>query len=119
MVAGSEVADRGADLLDDAGAFVAAHDRVRQVREIAVAGMQVGLAHPARDDPYQQLVRPRIRQVQLFDAEASRSFARDGRNDLHEPPSRKSDARHQRAPIDERTYLENGYSKSPSFRSFG
>jgi hypothetical protein len=62
--------------------------------------VQVGLAHPARDDPYQQLVRPRIRQVQLFDAEASRSFTRDGRNDLHKPASRKSDARHQRAPVD-------------------
>jgi hypothetical protein len=67
---------------------------------IAVPSVQIGLAHPARDDPYQQLVRPRIRQVQLFDAETSRSFTRDGRNDLHEPPSRKSDARHQRAPID-------------------
>ncbi|MGZ3325281.1 MAG: hypothetical protein ACXU9C_30440, partial [Xanthobacteraceae bacterium] len=51
----------------------------------------VGLAHPARDDPHQKFVRARIGQIQLLDAELSRSFARNGGNDLHEPPPGKGD----------------------------
>src|SRR3954467_11544502 len=70
MVADGEVRHARSDRRDDPGPLVAEDRRQRRII-IAVPSVQVGLAHPARDDPYQQLVRPRIRQVQLFDAEAS------------------------------------------------
>jgi hypothetical protein len=55
MVAGREIGDGGSYLLDDTGAFMAANDWIGQVLEIAIAGMQVGVAHAAANDPYKHL----------------------------------------------------------------
>src|SRR6185436_19401984 len=113
MVADGELRHARSDRLNDPSPLVAENRRQRRII-IAVPSVQVGLAHPARDDPYQQLVRPRISQVQRFDAEASRPFARDGRNDPHEPPQGNRTRVTSAGLSIERTYLENGYSKSPS-----
>jgi len=50
-VTGREISDCGADLPEDACTFVPAHDRVGQVRKIAVAGMEIGVAHARPEQP--------------------------------------------------------------------
>src|ERR1700724_2505923 len=61
---------------------MAEHRRQRGV-VIAVAPVLVGLAHPARDNPDQKLVRPRVAQIEPLDAERAKSLARNGSGDLH------------------------------------
>src|SRR6266536_1466592 len=82
VIARREAGDVFADRLDDAGAFVTEYRRQRRV-VIAVTPVLVGLAHAAGDDPDQKLVRPRIGQLHLLDAELAKSLARDGSGDLH------------------------------------
>jgi hypothetical protein len=48
-----------------------ANDRVGQVREIAIASMQIGVAHAAGHDPHKYLVGERRRQVERFHLERS------------------------------------------------
>ena len=51
---------------------------------LAVATVQVGLAHAARHDPDQRLVRPRIGQFEPIDREGAEFFAHDGGGDFHD-----------------------------------
>jgi hypothetical protein len=71
VIAGRKVGDGGSDLLDNTGAFMAANDRIGQVREIAVAGVQVGVAHAAGRDPHKHLVSEWRREVECLDLERS------------------------------------------------
>jgi hypothetical protein len=82
MVAGHDRLDRRADPLDDAGPFVAIDRRPRH-RKVAVAGVDVGLADPARDDPDQHLVRPRVGELQLLQRPAARALGHDCGSDSH------------------------------------
>ncbi len=70
-VAGREVGDGPSSLLNNAGAFVAANDRIGQVREIAIAGMQVGVAHAAGHDPHKHFVGEWRREVERLNLELS------------------------------------------------
>ena len=54
-----KVRDGGSNLLDNTGAFMAANDRIGQVREIAIASMQVGVAHAAGHYPHKYFVGER------------------------------------------------------------
>src|SRR5580704_11646485 len=65
-----------------AGAFVAVNGGIRAI-EIAVAAVQIGLAHAAGDDADDHLVRPRFAQLHGLDGERARPFADDGGLDLH------------------------------------
>jgi hypothetical protein len=58
-VPGCKVGDGGSDLFDNAGAFLAANHRRGQVGKIAIAGMQVGVAHAAGHDPHKHFVGKR------------------------------------------------------------
>ena len=82
VVAGRKPAHGAADGMHDAGAFVAVNGRVRAV-EIAVAAVQIGLAHAARHDADDHLVRARLAQLHGLDGERARPFADDGGLDLH------------------------------------
>jgi hypothetical protein len=68
---GHKVGDGGSNLLDSAGAFMAANDRIGQVREIAIASMQVGVAHAAGEDSNKHFVGEWRREVERFDLERS------------------------------------------------
>jgi hypothetical protein len=68
VVARNEFRDARADRLDHSGAFVAVNRGIGRV-VVTVATVQVGLAHAARHDPHQCLVRPRIGQLELVDGE--------------------------------------------------
>ena len=68
MVARREVAHRVADGVDHAGAFVAVNGRIG-TGEIAVAAVQIGLAHAARHDADDQLVGARLAELQRVDDE--------------------------------------------------
>jgi hypothetical protein len=50
---------------------MAANDRIGQVREIAIAGMQVGLAHAAGHNSHKHFVGERHREVERLDLERS------------------------------------------------
>ena len=82
MIAGREPAHGAADGMHHAGAFVAVNGRVRAV-EIAVAAVQIGLAHAAGHDADDHLVRPRLAQLHGLDGERARPFAHNGGLDLH------------------------------------
>ena len=82
VVAGRKAAHGAADGVHDAGAFVAVNGGVRAV-EIAVAAVQIGLAHAAGHDADDHLVRPRLAQLHGLDGERARPFADDGGFDLH------------------------------------
>ena len=58
MIAGRKALHGTADRVHHAGAFVAEHVRIG-VGVIAVAAVQVGLAHAARHHAHDQFVRPR------------------------------------------------------------
>jgi hypothetical protein len=70
-VPGRKVGDVGSNLLDYTGAFMTANDRIGQVREIAIAGMQIGVAHAAGHYPHKHFVGERRREVERFDLERS------------------------------------------------
>jgi hypothetical protein len=63
------VGDGGSDLLYNTGAFLAANDRIGEVREIAIAGMQVSVAHAARHNPNKHFVGERRREIERLDLE--------------------------------------------------
>jgi hypothetical protein len=83
VVAGRKAAHGITDGMHDAGAFVAVDGGVRAV-EIAVAAVQIGLAHAARHDADDHLVRPRLAQLHGLDGERARPFTDDGGLDMHE-----------------------------------
>jgi hypothetical protein len=68
-VARRKVGDAGSDLLDNTGAFMSANDRIGQVREITIAGMQVGVPHATGHDPHKHFVSERRREVERLDLE--------------------------------------------------
>ncbi len=68
MVARREVAHRVTHRVDHTGALMAVNGRIGTC-EIAVATVQVGLAHAARDDADDQLIRPRSGELQRVDDE--------------------------------------------------
>jgi hypothetical protein len=70
-VARRKVGDGRSNLLDNAGAFMAANNRIGQVREIPIAGMQVGVAHAAGRDPHKHFVGERRREVERLDLKRS------------------------------------------------
>ena len=55
MVAGHDMEDPLADRLDDAGAFMAEHDRTRRADTAAAMDAQIGVADARSDDPHQHL----------------------------------------------------------------
>ena len=63
--------DGCSDLLDNTAAFVTANDRIGQVREIAITGMQIGVAHAAGQDPHKHFIDERRREVERLDLEQS------------------------------------------------
>ena len=82
VIAGCEFRHAVADGLHHARAFVAVNRGIGRV-VVAVATVQVGLAHAARHDPDQRLVRPRIGQFEPIDREGTEFFAHDGGGDFH------------------------------------
>jgi hypothetical protein len=70
-VTGREVGDGGSNLLDDTGAFMATNDRIGQIRKIAIAGMQVGVAHAGGHNPHKHFVGERRCQVERFNLKPS------------------------------------------------
>ena len=68
MIARRKVAHRAADRVHHAGAFVAVNGRIR-TGEIAVAAVQIGLAHAARHDADDQFVGARLAELQRVDDE--------------------------------------------------
>ena len=82
MVAGRKRANGIADGMHHTGAFVTVNGGVRAV-EIAVAAVQIGLAHAARHDADDHFVRPRLAQLHGLDGERARPFAHNGGFDLH------------------------------------
>ena len=82
MVAGHKVAHGGADGMDHAGAFVAVNGGIG-TGEIAVAAVQVGLAHAARHHANDHLIGPRRGELQRVDDERCGFFVDDGGRDLH------------------------------------
>ena len=70
-VAGHKVGGGGSNLLDSAGAFMAANDGIGQVGEIAIARMQVGVAHAAGEDLNKHFVGEWRREVERLDLERS------------------------------------------------
>ena len=83
MIAGRECGHAVADGLHHARAFVAVNRGIGRV-VVAVATVQVGLAHAACHDPDQRLVRPRIGQFEPIDGEGTEFFAHDGGGDFHD-----------------------------------
>src|ERR1700730_2329826 len=82
MIAGRQGTDRAADGMDHAGTLVAVNRRIGR-SEIAVAAVQIGLAHAARHHPDDHFVRARIAKFQFIDGEGSRAFTDHGGGDLH------------------------------------
>src|SRR6266516_493277 len=82
MIAGRQGTDRAADAMDHAGALVAVNRRIGR-SEIAVAAVQIGLAHAACHNPDDHFDRARIAKFQFIDDEGSRAFTDDGGGDLH------------------------------------
>ena len=68
MIAHSQMLDRTADRGDDTRPLVTVDGGIRH-REVAVAGMQIGLANAGRGDPDQHLVAARRVEFEAFEAE--------------------------------------------------
>lgn len=82
MIARREPGHVLADRLHDPCPLVAVNGGVGPI-VVAIAAVQVGLAHATRNDPDQRLVRARIGQLQLFDRERAEFLAHDGDADFH------------------------------------
>ena len=82
MIAGRQGVDRAADGMNYAGALMTVNRRIGR-SEIAVAAVQIGLAHAARHHPDDYFVWTRIAKFQFIDDERSRALADDGGGDLH------------------------------------
>src|ERR1700733_2475913 len=70
MVARPHLDDPRADLLDNAGALVSEHDRLRH-RIHLVAHDHIGVAHAGRDNAHQHFVVARLAHAQLFNDEGT------------------------------------------------
>ena len=77
MVPDLHAPDRGADLLDDAGAFVSEHRRQRH-RQIARDHVQVAMADAARPEADEHLVGAWCSQGERFDADGVTDGIHDG-----------------------------------------
>src|SRR6185437_11277207 len=84
VVAWRKLAHRAAYGVDHAGALVAKHRRIGADRVIAVAAVQIGLAHAARDDADNQLVGAWLGELQGLDDEGRRLCGDDRCLDLHD-----------------------------------
>src|SRR5205814_1463406 len=84
MVAGAHCRDVRADRLDDAGAFMAEHDRAVE-REAAdpVDDMQIAVTDAGRDGAHQHLAAERLVDIDRFDRQRFLHLAEDGGFDLH------------------------------------
>jgi hypothetical protein len=71
VVAGSELVDAGADLLDDACAFVAEHHRPATVAELAVRESHIRVADACRSNANKDLVRLRRVELDLLDRDCA------------------------------------------------
>ncbi len=79
---GAKRVHAAADRMHHAGALMPEHGGIgRSI--VAVAAVQVGLAHAARDDLDEEFVGARIGQLDLIDDERAGSFAHDRGSDLH------------------------------------
>ena len=76
MVARPHFGDTRADPLDNAGSFVAQHDRLRY-RVDLVADNHIGMAHAGRDDAHQHFVVARLLEPKFLDDEWAAFFAYD------------------------------------------
>src|ERR1700693_1059369 len=76
VVAWPDFDDAGTDSFDDAGSFMAEHDRLRH-RIALVAHHHVGVAHARRDDTHQHFVRTRLAELEFFDGERAALLAHD------------------------------------------
>ncbi len=88
VIAGREVLDALADLLDDAGGLVA-EDHGQRVAPAAVGGDDVGMADGAGLDRHADLARARRRQGQVLDHQVGFVFAANG--GFHGVPLRRCD----------------------------
>ena len=94
VVAGFEIANPRADLLDDASALVAADDRHRH-REVARARMVIGVAEPGCLEGDQDLTLLRPVEIDFLDAPISIDFPQNRRVHLHAGELRKRCRRKQ------------------------
>ena len=78
MVARLNMGHPCANFLDDPRAFMAEHDGLRNGIDL-IAGDQVGVTHARGNKPDQNLIVPGIVKADIFDIEASRSGAHNGR----------------------------------------
>ena len=77
VVAGLDVGDVGADLLDDAGRLVAEHGGQR-VRVQPLDEVQVGVAQPGAGRAHQHLARSWLAQADILDDQRLVHFVQDG-----------------------------------------
>ena len=77
MVAGLHLGDARANFLDNAGALMAEHDRLRH-RIHLVADNHVGVAHAGGYDADQHFVVARLAHAQLFNGEGTTLAAHHG-----------------------------------------
>ena len=77
MIAGLHIGHVGADLLDDAGGFVAEHRRQR-MRIQPFHEVQVGMAEAGDAGADQHLARAGLRQADILDHQRLVDFMQDG-----------------------------------------
>ena len=82
VIARLERAHGAADGVNDAGAFMAVHRRIRAL-VIAVAGMQIGLAQAARHHAHDDFIGARLAELDGFDDERAGAFTDNGGFYLH------------------------------------
>src|SRR5690606_688461 len=81
VIAGYHLGNAGADLLDDAGAFVA-EDRWPRQGRIGQHG-EVGVAQPGGDDPDENVTGARLGELDLIKSHRAVVGGGEGRGDLH------------------------------------
>ena len=84
VIAWREFRDTRTDGLHHSRPFVAVYCGIGAI-VVTVPAVQIGLTHPARNDPDQCLVRPRIGQSHFLNRERAELFAHHGSGDFHEP----------------------------------
>ena len=84
MIADPQRGDIGAHRLDDAGAFVAEHERpIEREAAAAVDDVQVAVADAGGDGAHQHLAAPRLVDVHLLDGQRFMHLAEDGGGHFH------------------------------------
>ena len=79
--------DIGTHRLDDAGAFVAKHERtIQREAPIAVHDVQVAVTHAGGDGAHQHLAAPRLVDLHLLDGQRCVHLAEDGGGHFHGGP---------------------------------